>query len=45
MARLGSLRAKIYEERALEQLSSMSRGVFTFASDSSKAGKRDGFQR
>ena len=38
------LRAKIYEERAGEQLSSMSRGVYTFAADSSKAGKRDGFQ-
>jgi alkyl sulfatase BDS1-like metallo-beta-lactamase superfamily hydrolase len=38
------LRATIYEERAGEQLSSMSRGVFTFASDSSKAGKRDGFE-
>ncbi|HJM76407.1 MAG TPA: alkyl sulfatase dimerization domain-containing protein [Dehalococcoidia bacterium] len=38
------LRAQIYEERAEEQLSSMSRGIYTFASDSSKAGMRDGFE-
>ena len=37
------LRAEIYEARAADQDSSMSRGVFTFAASSSRHGKRDMF--
>lgn len=41
--RVHELRAEIYEARANEQTASMARGIFTFAADSSRAGKRDGF--
>ena len=39
-----ALRAEIYDARAEEQSSSMARGIFTYAADSSREGKRDGFE-
>ncbi len=38
------LRTEIYEARAKLQMSSMARGVFTFAASSSQQGQRDAFQ-
>ncbi len=39
-----ALRAEIYDARAAVETSSMSRGIFIFAADSSRHGKRDGFE-
>jgi hypothetical protein len=39
------LRAEVYDARAAQQLSSMARGIFSFAAASSRLDKRDAFER